>query len=183
LSPGDGFTRPGSFSDPGTAVPTETWSMTINYGDGSGDMSSTPSPGAISLTHSYASAGQYTVTVKIRDNYMPAGTFTTLSFTVKVSTAPTLTVDHGSTAQRNQPFDITGHFPEGTATGSYSINWGDPAGDAVNNPNVQSGTVSGSSGTFMGSHKYKHTGTYTVFVTFTDANGDNITVSFAVMVS
>src|SRR5207249_3096679 len=35
LSAGDGFTRPGSFTDPGSVVPTETWTMTVDYGDGS----------------------------------------------------------------------------------------------------------------------------------------------------
>jgi hypothetical protein len=186
LSPGDGFTRPGSFSDPGTAVPTETWTITTNYSDGPPVTVST-TPGSISVGHTYANPGQYLVTVTIGDNY---GASSVLTFTVNVATPPTLSLSHNgspigptATASNNVAFGISGHFTEGTATGSYSINWGDPAGDSGNNPNVQTGSVSGSSGDFTGSHTFKHKGTYTVTVTFTDAFGDNITVKFALTVS
>ena len=53
----------------------------------------------------------------------------------------------------------------------------------MGNPNVQVGTDSGPSGTFDGAHIYKHAGTYQVYVTFTDQNGDYITVQFALTVS
>jgi PKD repeat protein len=144
-------------------------------------------PGAISIGHAYTSAGSYTVTVTIGDNY---GASSTLQFMVTVGTAPTLTLSHNGTpigptasASSNVAFGISGQFTEGTASGSFSINWGDPAGNSVSNPNVQTGSVTGTSGSFAGSHTYKHKGTYTVFVTFTDANGDNVTVSFALTVS
>jgi hypothetical protein len=187
ISPGDGFTRPGNYTDPGSAVPTETWTLTINYGDNSPVSSSSATPGSISVGHPYQNPGQYTVNVTISDNY---GASSQLSFTVNVATPPTLTLSHNVTpigptasASTGVAFGITGNFTDSTPTGSYSINWGDPAGNSNNNPNLQSGTVTGTSGTFNGSHTYKHKGTYTVYVTFTDAYGNNTTVSFALTVS
>jgi hypothetical protein len=204
LNPGDGFTRPGYFTDPGSAVPSESWTnnpnppatvSTVDYGDGTvvalknvGQSVLTPgsSPG-FSIGHVYANVNQYTVTVTISDNY---GASSVLQFTVNVAALPTLTLSHngnpiGSTAQgqTNTPFALTGSFTESTATGGWVINWGDPAGDSQQNPNVQTGTVSSTSGTFNGSHTYKHKGTYTVSVTFTDAFGDSVTQSFALTIS
>jgi uncharacterized repeat protein (TIGR01451 family) len=186
LSPGDGFTRPGAFNDPGSVVPSETWTMTISYGDGSPDSGST-TPGPISISHVYANAGTYAVTVTIGDNY---GTSSVLTFTVIVAQSPTLTLSHGgspigptASASKGVAFDITGLFTESTGTGSWVINWGDPAGDSGGNLNVQSGNVTGGSGNFTGSHKFKHIGTYMVSVTFTDASGANVTQSFALTVS
>ena len=93
-----------------------------------------PTPGSISIGHVYTNAGQYTVTVTIGDNY---GAFSVQTFTVNVATPPTLTLSHGgspigptASASTGVAFGISGHFTEGTATGSYSINWGDPAGDS-----------------------------------------------------
>ena len=48
---------------------------------------------------------------------------------------------------------------------------------------AQGAGVIGTAGDFVGTHKYKHRGTYTVFVTFTDADGDSVTQYFAVVVS
>jgi hypothetical protein len=189
LAPGDTFTRPGSFSDPGTAVPSETWTMTTDYQDGSPVFTST-SPGSISVSHQYLSAGSYTVTVTIGDNY---GLSTVLTFKVNVAQSPTLALSQNgkpigttATGQTNTPFNLTGSFTESTDTGSWVINWGDPAGTSGSNPNVQTGTVStpgGGSGTFDGSHTYKHKGTYTVSVTSTDAFGNSVTQSFALTIS
>ena len=82
LSAGDGFTRPGSFTDPGQVVSTETWTVTTDYGDGSpASMSSLATPGAVSLSHTYAAAGSYSVTVTIADNY---GASSVRNFTVIV---------------------------------------------------------------------------------------------------
>jgi hypothetical protein len=186
LSPGDGFTRPGSFSDPGSVVPSETWTMTTSYGDGS-PVSGSTTPGPISISHVYLNAGTYTVTVTIGDNY---GASSVLTFTVIVAQSPTLTLSHSgspigptASASKGVAFDLTGLFTESTGAGSWVINWGDPAGDGSGNPNVQTGNVTGGTGAFTGSHKFKHTGTYTVSVTFTDANGANVTLSFALTVS
>jgi len=88
LSAGDGFTRPGSFTDPGPVVSTETWTVTTDYGDGSpASTSNLATPGAFSLSHTYAAAGSYSVTVTIADNY---GASSVRKFTVIVG-APDLT--------------------------------------------------------------------------------------------
>src|SRR5262249_39774315 len=52
LSAGDGFTRPGSFTDPGQVVSTETWTVTTDYGDGSTPSTSSPTTSSVfSLSH------------------------------------------------------------------------------------------------------------------------------------
>jgi hypothetical protein len=182
LSPGDGFTRPGSFSDPGTAVPTETWTMTVSYGDGSPSTAPT-SPGNFSLGHTYAGSGTYTVTLTVADNY---GGSEALTFSVQVLTPPVLSSVTTQSVAHNTPLSLNFSFSDTANTSgyTYSINWGDPGSGT---DNTQSGPTSmvnsAGTGTFAGSHTYHHKGTYTVFVTVTDALGENVTISFQVIVS
>jgi hypothetical protein len=87
LNLGDGFTRPGSFSDVGYVVPSETWTLTVDYGDGTvqGPTSMTrpnTSTAITSVGHVYATIGTRTVTVTISDNY---GAYSTKTFTVNVA--------------------------------------------------------------------------------------------------
>jgi len=188
LSAGDGFTRPGSFSDPGSVVPSETWTRTVDYGDGSPISGPTATLiGAVSLSHAYANAGTYLVTVTIADNY---GSSSARSLTVMVKAPPTLALSHGGSpvgatagGTKDVSFAVDGTFSESTNTGAYAISWGDPAGDGVGNPNAQGGSVNNASGTFSGAHTYAHSGTYSVSVTMTDANGDATTKQFALTVN
>ncbi len=64
LLPGETYTASGSFTDPGA----DTWTGSVNYGDGSG-----PAPlgllgKSFSLSHTYESAGSYSVVVQITDD-------------------------------------------------------------------------------------------------------------------
>jgi DNA/RNA endonuclease G (NUC1) len=76
---GERYSASGSFTDPGD----DTWSATVNYGDGSGEQALALSGKSFTLGHDYASDGSYTVTVKVND-----GTATTArTATVVVQTA------------------------------------------------------------------------------------------------
>ncbi len=69
---GDTFSRPGSFSDVGTL---DTWSATVDYGDGNGEQVLALTPGkTFSLTSPAYTAGSYTVTVKVTDDDGGVGT-------------------------------------------------------------------------------------------------------------
>src|SRR5204863_6954640 len=60
---GETYTATGSFADPGA----DTWTASVDYGDGGG-----PGPLALTgktfmLSHAYATAGTFTVTVRVTD--------------------------------------------------------------------------------------------------------------------
>ncbi len=81
ITVGSTFSRSGSFTDPDL----DTWTGTVNYGDGSGDQTLALSADrSFTLSHPYATEGSYTVTVSVSDGYA-TGTGTLL---VTVSTAP-----------------------------------------------------------------------------------------------
>ena len=78
----DTFTRSGSIVDGGT----DSWTATVDYGDGSGVQPLTLTSPSFSLSHAYTNAGAYTVTVTVTDSAGAVGsdsllvevTFTTL---------------------------------------------------------------------------------------------------------
>jgi DNA/RNA endonuclease G (NUC1) len=64
LLPGETYTAAGTFADPGA----DSWSATVDYGDGSG-VSAIPLGGmSFSLSHTYGTAGAFTVVVSISDD-------------------------------------------------------------------------------------------------------------------
>jgi hypothetical protein len=64
LLPGETYGSAGSFSDPGA----DTWSATVDYGDGSGAAALALSGNAFALSHQYNTAGTFTVTVAVSDD-------------------------------------------------------------------------------------------------------------------
>ena len=87
LNLGDGFSRPASFTDAGSGVTSEQWTITVNYGDGTSTGPTTViDPGSIPVSRVYTGTGQYTVTVTVTDNYGAFGPNTdTKTFTVYVN--------------------------------------------------------------------------------------------------
>jgi PKD repeat protein len=72
------FSRAGSFTDPGA----DTWTATVDYGDGSGVQTLTLNPGkTFSLSHVFTKKGIYRVTVKVMDDDGGVGT---AAFVVRV---------------------------------------------------------------------------------------------------
>lgn len=66
------FTGSGSFTDPGT----DTWTATVNYGDGSGTQPLAISGKTFNLDHVYADDGIYSLTVAVTDDDGDTGTDT-----------------------------------------------------------------------------------------------------------
>jgi uncharacterized delta-60 repeat protein len=65
LPKGATLSRTGSFTDPGP----DTWTATVDYGDGSGTQPlALTAAKTFSLSHTYPNAGNFTVTVTVKDN-------------------------------------------------------------------------------------------------------------------
>ncbi len=142
----------GSFTDPGT----DTWTATVDYGDGSGVQPLTLTAKTFGLSHVYGGVGSgpFTVTVTVADDDSAAGT-AHASVTVKVNhppvanAGPAVSGFEGTAVQ----FDGTGSSdPDGDVL-TYSWNFGDgsaPATDA------------------RPSHTYADEGSYTVTLVVSD---------------
>ncbi|HSJ74576.1 MAG TPA: PKD domain-containing protein, partial [Gemmatimonadales bacterium] len=63
LLPGEGYATSGSFADPDP----DSWTATVNYGEG-GTHALALSGSSFSIGHTYASAGDFTVTVTVSDD-------------------------------------------------------------------------------------------------------------------
>ncbi|HET7041753.1 MAG TPA: DNA/RNA non-specific endonuclease, partial [Gemmatimonadales bacterium] len=66
------YAATGSFADPGD----ESWSATVDYGDGSGVQPLALSGKSFALSHTYADTGTFTVTVRVADDAGGVGTAT-----------------------------------------------------------------------------------------------------------
>ena len=99
VTAGSLFTSSGFFLDSGA----DTWTATVNYGDGSGITSlALNADKTFDLTHTYSSAGTYTVTVTVMDNRGGNGNHTT---SVTVTEPPSVLALPGYT---NSPTDPDG---------------------------------------------------------------------------
>ena len=81
LTQGTSLARPGSFADPGT----ETWTATVNYGDGSGTQPLTLNGKQFQLGHAYQVVGAFPVVVTVNDSNGGTGIG---RFTVTVTARP-----------------------------------------------------------------------------------------------
>jgi DNA/RNA endonuclease G (NUC1) len=64
LLPGETYAASGSFTDPGS----DSWTATADYGDGSGVTPLALTGKTFALSHTYAAAGTFTVTVRVSDD-------------------------------------------------------------------------------------------------------------------
>jgi PKD repeat protein len=177
------MTGSGSFTDPGS----DTWTGTINYGDGTGVSALSLSGKTFSFSHVYADNGMYTVTIKITDN---SNDFGVDSITVIVNNvAPVLVVGSDQTVDEGEivTLDPVTFNDKGTAdTHSAQIDWGDGTaidlGSITESPFGPPGATTGLDGTISGSHIYADNGAYTVEVTLEDDDGGSDSNTFVVTV-
>ena len=164
INEGDTFERLGrSFTDPGN----DTWSATVDYGDGTGSQTLALSGKSFDLSHKYANSGSYTVTVTVTDDD-GSGT-ATIAVTV-ANVAPTLTsiTASPSVVAVNVGTVITLGFtdPAGAADNKYAVmvNWDD------GNNWVSAGTLDYPGGA-LAQKSYAAPGVYTVCAKVTDKDG------------
>lgn len=75
LLPGETYSATGSFTDPGA----DLWTATVDYGDGSGTSALGLSGKTFALSHTYAAAGSFTVTVRVSDDDATSSRATTVT--------------------------------------------------------------------------------------------------------
>ncbi len=159
IDEGDTFVSTGSFSDPDT----DSWSGTVDYGDGSGPETLPLNPDkSFALSHSYADDGVYTVTVTIDDGDGGIGIDTAVvtvnNVAPVVDAGPDTTIDEGDT------FVSAGSFTDpGADTWTGTVDYGDGTGPQPLTLNA--------GGSFVLSHTYADDGVYNVTVAITDDDG------------
>jgi hypothetical protein len=158
LSEGDAFVGSGSFADPGT----DTWSATVDYGDGSGSQALELDGSGFLLEHTYLDQGTYAVTVTVTDSDGDSGSAT--ATVVVLNVAPSVTAGSCGAINEGDTFVTSGSFtdPGVNDTWSATVDYGDGSG-------VQEVALDG--GAFLLEHTYLNQGTYTVTVTVTDDDG------------
>jgi PKD repeat protein len=115
LTEGSTYTAAGSFSDPGT----NTWTATVDYGDGSGSQALTlAADKTFSLDHKYATAGIYTVSVTVSDGELSSTKTATVTYG---NFPPTAVISPGGSV----------NMPEGATRTLSAASSSDPNGDAL----------------------------------------------------
>jgi PKD repeat protein len=160
IDEGSTFASSGSFTDPGA----DSWTATVDYGDGSGPQSlALNSDKTFTLSHLYANNGEFTVKVKVTDD---DGGIGSVEFKVTVNNvAPVVNAGTDATINEGSTFTSSGSFTDpGADTWIATVNYGDGSG-------VQALPLTGK--TFSLSHVYADNAAvpYTVTVTVTDNDG------------
>lgn len=161
VNEGSSFSGSGSFVDPGT----DTWTATVDYGDGTGEQPlGLNADQTFTLSHVYSDNGDFTITVRVSDDDGGVGT-TTLPVIVN-NIPPTAAVGGATRGVRGQSlgFAFSATDPsvaDAAASMIYTVNWGDGSSESFAGP---------ASGTSR-SHVFAATGNFIVQVTATDKDG------------
>ncbi|OKI67890.1 PKD domain-containing protein [Micromonospora sp. CB01531] len=173
LEPGGTLTRSGSVTDPS---PVDTVTATVDYGDGTGAQPLPTGPDrTFALSHGYAAAGTYRVTVTARDDDGGVGTAT---FTVTVRSrneAPHLEwMPPAATPAEGEPLSIQGSVtaPDGDVV-SVTVDYGDGTGE---------GATLGPDGRFVLDHTYAEDGEHTIVLRADDGRGGTDSATIRVVV-
>jgi PKD repeat protein len=166
INEGGAFSQNGSFTDPDA----NSWTATVDYGDGSGVQTLALSGKNFSLSHVYADNGTFTVTVTVNDGTASGsdGVVVTVA-----NVAPVVSAGADATINEGGTFSQSGSFTDpGADTWTATVDYGDGSG-------VQTLALSGK--TFSLSHVYADNGSYTVTVTVNDddagTDSDQVTVT------
>jgi len=121
IDEGSLFTRGGSFTDPGA----DSWTATVDYGDGAGAQALTLTGKTFSLSHTYVDNGVYTITVQVTDDDGGVGSdqvqVTVLNVAPIVAAGPDAELISGETYYFSGSFSDPGLAD---APWSWEIDWG-----------------------------------------------------------
>ena len=157
INAGGTLTQSGSFTGSGSS-----YTGYVDYGDGSGLQSLTlNSDGTFSLSHLYATAGNYAVAVSVIDDSGAEGDAT---LSVHVNAAPVVTLGSNVTMNEGMTFSRSGSFTDTDSTSwTATVDYGDGSGQQTLTLNTGQ--------TFGLSHFYADNGNFTITVRMTDNGG------------
>jgi VCBS repeat-containing protein len=154
IDEGDTFTGSGFFTDPDG----DTWTATVDYGDGAGTQPLALNPDkTFTLNHVYSDNGTYIVTVTVHDGGGSAAD--SVNVTVN-NVAPVVEAGPDKTVDQGTAVSFSGSFTDPGAD-FHAIEW--DFGDG--SPHV--------TGTLTPTHTYAQKGIYTVTLTVIDDDGDS----------
>jgi len=159
INEGSSFTVSGSFSDSGS----DTWTATVNYGDGSGIVPLTLNADkSFLLNRGYPQNGTYTVVVTVTDK---DGGVATKNIVVTVNNViPVVSATPGTAIYPKGTFTGTGQFTDpGADTWTATVNYGDGTGGMPLALNLDKG--------FTLNHLYTQSGSFPVTIAVTDSDG------------
>jgi hypothetical protein len=163
------LSQSGSFTDPGI----NTWTATVDYGDGSGSQTLTLNADkTFSLSHHYTKGGTFTVSVKVDDGFKPGSASLAVTVPAPLQGVPLTGAPSASS-------------PEGTAlTLGSTVSDLDPGARLTYQWQVTQGGTSVASGS---SSSLQFTppvaGAYAVKLTVTDQNGASVSAQTTITVS
>ena len=170
INEGGGYSATGSFGDPGA----DTWSATVNYGDGSGTQPLALSGKSFSLSHTYADNGSYTVAVTVTETTPEAATGTASATVTSLNVAPQVAPFAGTTIITGETYSGTSTFADpGADSWTGRMAFGDGSAAVVL-------TLSGKS--FGFSHRYMTAGTFSATATITDDDAGSGSAAASVVV-
>ncbi|MDB5388886.1 MAG: vcbs repeat-containing protein, partial [Planctomycetaceae bacterium] len=152
---GSTFSSTGSIASP----VDETWTATVDYGDGSGTQPLAFSGSSFALSHIYADNGSYTVVVNATKG---SSTVTDSLVVTALNVAPTLAISGASSSNEGAAYTLalSSSDPGADTINHWTINWGDG--------NLQ--TVTGNPAAVL--HTYVDgPNSYTISATATDEDG------------
>ncbi|HET8627389.1 MAG TPA: PKD domain-containing protein [Thermomicrobiales bacterium] len=157
---GAAFHAAGTFADPDA----DTWTATVDYGDGKGPQPLALNGKGFDLDHRYIDAGTYTVTVAVTDGAGATGNGT-LTVTVR-NVAPQVTLTGpapGTLVPVGQPVTFTGTFTDPGEADTHTAQW---SFDGTTAPGMI-----GAGGAVSRTQTFATPGVYAVKLTVTDDDG------------
>jgi PKD repeat protein len=166
IDEGSDFYSWGSFEDPSLWLWWSTFTVTVDYGDGTGVQPvymDSYNRSSFWLHHRYARSGTYQMTVTVTDGFGGVGTAT--APVVVNSVAPRVFLEDAFSGAEGSPsrFHAFLYDPSTQDTWTATVDYGDGTG-------VQSLELT-TSGSFELSHVYANDGVYVVTLTVTDSGG------------
>lgn len=161
VNEGSGFSRVSSFADPGA----DTWTGTVDYGEGAGVQALPLAGMGFTLSHTYIDNGGYTLSVTITDDDGGAGS-DNATITVN-NVAPSVNAGSDAEVESGDSYAFSGTFSDpgvADAPWAWEIDWGD--GSATDN-----GSTNNQSAPILANHQVCAAGTYTVSLSVTDKDG------------
>jgi hypothetical protein len=157
----------GFLTDPGFL---DEWTVTIDYGDGTGQTLHPATTGPLNITHAYPDEGSYTMhlTAADDDSEFPFEQFIQVDISNVAPTLRNLALSSNS-ANEGEEVTLSGLVGDGGDDAlTLTVDWGDGAHSVLH-------PAAGAPHAFSAGHAYADDGTYNVSVEVTDGDGGSVT--------